>query len=335
MQTTTSAQPVNRFNWMDHAKAIGILLVVIGHSHFNHNELNEVLFTFHMPLFFILSGYLFKPKNIVIGLKKDFSSLVIPYVIYSALLFLISASRHPNAWCLLYTFTCDYKSGMACPAGWFLICLFWVRTLMNVLLYTKNRRWNGLIIITLAILYLFQAKWSFCLFTIELIPVHLLFFASGYYFRKYKSVTTERLKKSGLGIKIVTAFAGFNLLYVIYRLSGMHITAIFLFLKSGCPTALYIMTGIIGTISLVSFCMIFDYRSFRTTSILSNGTLLIMCLHISVLQLARKCFNVNQSDLLNLLVCLAIVAVFGLIIPFMSKHLPVLLGKKNVFAEIE
>ena len=173
------------------------------------------------------------------------------------------------------------------------------------------------------------------MFTIELVPVHLLFFAIGYYFCKYKSVTTERLNKSSLWIKMVLAFACFTLLYGIYRLSDTHIMAIFLFLRSGYTTALYIMTGIIGTISLVSFCMIFDYRSFKATSILSNGTLLIMCLHIFVLQLAVIFYNVYQSDLLNLMVCLTIIAVFGLIIPFVSKHLPVLLGKKNVFTAME
>lgn len=44
-----------RENWVDIAKGIGIILVVMGHA--NCPEIpHGIIYSFHMPLFFFLSG---------------------------------------------------------------------------------------------------------------------------------------------------------------------------------------------------------------------------------------------------------------------------------------
>ena len=45
-----------RLTWVDIAKAIAIIGMVVGHEVTN-NALRIFIFSFHMPLFFILSGY--------------------------------------------------------------------------------------------------------------------------------------------------------------------------------------------------------------------------------------------------------------------------------------
>lgn len=49
----------NRLNWIDWAKAIAITFVVFGHIPEERSSfiLNYIV-TFHMPLFFFISGYL-------------------------------------------------------------------------------------------------------------------------------------------------------------------------------------------------------------------------------------------------------------------------------------
>ena len=77
----------NRAGWADAAKGIGILLVVLGHNQINSFEptLRQFIFSFHMPLFFMLSGMFFKPE---IGffelLKRRFRSILLPYLIVLA-----------------------------------------------------------------------------------------------------------------------------------------------------------------------------------------------------------------------------------------------------------
>jgi fucose 4-O-acetylase-like acetyltransferase len=55
----------NTLQWIHVAKGIGIFLVVVGHfatesSPTYWSEMRNLIYSFHMPLFFILSGYLYK-----------------------------------------------------------------------------------------------------------------------------------------------------------------------------------------------------------------------------------------------------------------------------------
>ncbi len=75
----------DRYDFIDIAKGIGILSVVwahillVGWSH-------KVIYAFHMPLFFFISGFLFnenKYPSFNVFIKKRFTRLIIPYFIYS------------------------------------------------------------------------------------------------------------------------------------------------------------------------------------------------------------------------------------------------------------
>lgn len=48
-----------RINYFDIAKGLGILLMIIGHMPIKNEYLKNFIFCFHMPLFFIISGYFF------------------------------------------------------------------------------------------------------------------------------------------------------------------------------------------------------------------------------------------------------------------------------------
>ena len=50
---------------VDWTKIIGIFLVTLGHGNLVSVELNTFIYSFHMPLFFILSGILFKYRNFI------------------------------------------------------------------------------------------------------------------------------------------------------------------------------------------------------------------------------------------------------------------------------
>jgi len=51
-----------RLSWVDAAKGVGIILIVLGHSGIP-KELEAYLFAFHVPLFFVLSGITFTVKE--------------------------------------------------------------------------------------------------------------------------------------------------------------------------------------------------------------------------------------------------------------------------------
>lgn len=87
-----STAQVQRKPWISTARVIGILLVVLGHSYpFDVpiptvlNQLRDFIYTFHMPLFIVISGYLSGLSNrrgaeyIAVRAKK----LLIPYFVLS------------------------------------------------------------------------------------------------------------------------------------------------------------------------------------------------------------------------------------------------------------
>lgn len=70
-----------RKDYLDIAKGIGIILVVMAHAMTRLSYLWVVINSFHMPLFFIISGILYKTKTSWVSyIKRKIVSLYLPYV---------------------------------------------------------------------------------------------------------------------------------------------------------------------------------------------------------------------------------------------------------------
>jgi fucose 4-O-acetylase-like acetyltransferase len=70
-----------KIEWIDIAKGFGILTVVAGHIY--EGDIRRIIFIFHMPLFFFISGYLFKPDlNRMHYFKKKSYHLLVPYIAF-------------------------------------------------------------------------------------------------------------------------------------------------------------------------------------------------------------------------------------------------------------
>lgn len=77
-----------RLDDMDMVKGVGIILVVIGHSTYVSENTLTWLASFHMPLFFLISGMLFayrhaEKEKFSIYAKKRFFGMMIPYFWFS------------------------------------------------------------------------------------------------------------------------------------------------------------------------------------------------------------------------------------------------------------
>lgn len=84
-----------RIDYIDIAKGIGILLVVMGHNDFSllSPYLFKLIYSFHMPMFFFLSGIFFKPELPFLALlRRRFESVLKPYIFTILLIFFASLS---------------------------------------------------------------------------------------------------------------------------------------------------------------------------------------------------------------------------------------------------
>ena len=79
---------------IDFVKGIGMFLVIYGHIHTGDNFTNNWVYSFHMPLFFIISGMFIKERkkdeNLLVFIKKEEKKLLYPYVIFSLISLLLS-----------------------------------------------------------------------------------------------------------------------------------------------------------------------------------------------------------------------------------------------------
>lgn len=131
----SSVKP-KRIEWIDIAKGIGILLVILGHSVQFGSRLHNLIFSFHMPLFFILSGMVYNHKNNKTFLHKKFISLIIPYIIFSIIGLLISIiipfwRSGLNTRAIMKDIYLTNPDAANVSSVWFLICLFIVSVFFN------------------------------------------------------------------------------------------------------------------------------------------------------------------------------------------------------------
>ncbi|MFS0655406.1 acyltransferase family protein [Bacillus sp. 179-C3.3 HS] len=75
-----------RLDWVDAAKGVGILLVVMAHVPI-HDGIKQFIYSFHMPLFFLLSGMMFRPSAHAATsfIQKKAKSLLLPYLYFSVI----------------------------------------------------------------------------------------------------------------------------------------------------------------------------------------------------------------------------------------------------------
>jgi fucose 4-O-acetylase-like acetyltransferase len=90
----------NRIQRIDIAKGITILLVVIGHFPIPV-LLRSWIYSFHMPLFFLISGMLFQKEKYTsfrqFFIRRNFS-LFFPFIIFSVIIYALTFLIKMNAY---------------------------------------------------------------------------------------------------------------------------------------------------------------------------------------------------------------------------------------------
>lgn len=121
----------DRIGWIDTLKGIAIMFVVLGHNPITstHAKMYNVIFSFHIPLFFFISGYLFNPHIDFHDLmRRRFNSIVKPYLFTIAAVSLLYVTFKSGPFFLWYLFWALFGNGPNLPKLalhlWFLPSLF-------------------------------------------------------------------------------------------------------------------------------------------------------------------------------------------------------------------
>lgn len=133
----------------DIMKFFGIMFVIIGHL---ATTGQRVIFSFHMPLFFIIAGYFYHPKDYKENFKRDAKRLLLPYIFTAAIILLAFRIIDPKASIVKWGIAALCANGSSMhtslfladipPIGaiWFLPALFWCKNIFNIL-YRQTSHW--------------------------------------------------------------------------------------------------------------------------------------------------------------------------------------------------
>lgn len=189
--------------WVDYAKAIGIMLVVYGHvargicqsfnsMNANFQLIDSVIYSFHMPLFFFLSGIFFVASTKKHGHKKmllsKIDTILYPYILWSLLQGMLEfwLSTYTNGQVTLT----EVFSLLWEPRAqfWFLYTLLFCFLIASVIfrLLSINAAIFFGISITTYLLHDHFTSWSLT----SMITNNLVFFALGILFNKQSSQDT-------------------------------------------------------------------------------------------------------------------------------------------------
>ncbi|MCM1578403.1 MAG: acyltransferase family protein [Ruminococcus sp.] len=189
--TAVPAKP--RIQWLDIAKGIGILCVIIGHCVDPNGLTFKLIFSFHMPLFYMLSGYTFKKEPFSkAAFMKDLRRLILPYIAVRTAYCISEAVKggllsgenvFPDMW--EHFLTSVNGNVVYLHTEWFLLSLFWARTVYRLVLekITVNR--TSFVCMT-AIFIILVSQQIHLKQTFDAVFPAMLFMEAGYLLKGYE-----------------------------------------------------------------------------------------------------------------------------------------------------
>lgn len=323
-----------RQKWIDNAKGIAMLFVIIGHvSNGLQGPFNfQFVYGFHLVMFFLLSGYTFKKKDLDKKYINDkFSRLMVPYfftclaiiitdiinsnylnndnslstitsIIYNDLLRSFFASG-------TYTNFGTIELGTRIGAIWFLPAMFFATLIFQFLLHTVNPPFQlGFCTASIAIIGSISARFIWLPFSIQSSMLAVFFLWLGY-----------EIKRNG----ILGYIKWYH--YIIALL-----TFLFGIYYNYCNVAFVIAWSsdiILGNIVGLSGCLLVYFvsihlKSSKIISYIGKNSMLVLCTHLYALETMWTQFNrildkTNLQGNFRIWLLIAIEILFAVILAFL------------------
>lgn len=311
-----------RIDWIDVAKGIGIIMVVL--SHFSLSESDyaiKFVFAFHMPLFFFLSGMVF---NAEIPFKKfifkKFKSIYVPFFVFLCIEYLICIiTRYETL--LIKDVVAEFvfqatgfdlgnDSYLFNGPIWFLCALFFAETAFyfiakknNIILYIVT------IVVSLICTYFVDFRLPF---GIGYIFSSSIFMASGCIVNKImKTCNFQKFEKNKIAFISIFALC-FLILFFTADLNDMMVMRTF----SYGNYFLFIVNSFLGIVMIIAISIILQKN--RVLRFYGKNSIILLCLHLyftdKLVPIVFNILSVDASVLQNVYYCRAIQMLFLFVI---------------------
>lgn len=283
---------MKRLRYIDIAKGMAILCMVLGHTYSMQEKpfIFIWIYSFHMPLFFITSGILYRIKRsgeqkYSSLIQKKTKTLLIPYLIwntiYQIFISILNFRGGKNIW-LTNLQHIIYFNG---SAMWFLPVMFIASLIFLVTI--KNKYLNIILGITLAIVGINMPECSYMLEVVFRAFVGVIFIEIGYYFYDMYINNFSKI--------ILVIVIGLDIFGV--QKNGLVNLSDRLFNNP----YIYIWTACLGTYIIYKLSIYLDKRNIRLLEYWGKNSIKILCLHGFIIEIIRL---VDYKIFGNVLVCM-------------------------------
>jgi len=337
-----------RLNWVDSLKGLGIFLVIMGHL--KPPQIVWLwIFSFHIPLFFFISGYVFNSKKYLDNPKtfviSRFKQLIIPYFYYSILtliIVLISNYFYYNKIKiplnydiseLFYAITygvgnkANFDYSIINVPLWFLPGLFVTSIIFLCIFLIFNKSlhlfvFNTIFISVLGYVFIqflpFALPWSFAVALSVII-----FYASGYFFRSYLEDKFFKIADILILPLLLISFCsiGFNPTNINNWYYNANIFSFYLFAFAGILSMIYIVKR---------------KNPSRIFSFYGKNTLIVFAIHGPLIGLTKRWittpltdfYDINPDMIVIKILIFVLVLIFSIPFIYARKYIKKKISKK-------
>lgn len=272
---------------IDITKFIALILMVFGHVPPTQDHFHEIIYSFHMPLFFFISGLCYNPERF--GWKKGVRTLLVPYLFFNVIVIflnvLMGIATGSGPQLLQYSFNsvlgilCG-SSAVQAPYGlpigpsWFLLAFFTVKFSAKYILRFNKWVQAFCVLVPFAMVLMLRGKIGWYPWSINCAALCSVFFYFAYHFKA----------------QIIAFLDSSKLIWFIPLLAAITCLSYF----NGCADIwngsygkdplLFVVLGVAGTMLMLAVCR--DVR-FIPEAILFTyrvGALFILCMNMWLME---------------------------------------------------
>lgn len=292
-----------RIVWIDLLRGLGMVFIIWGHSLNNpQNFLGTLLFEINVPIFFILSGYLYHEQLFSKQLYKLFYNLIVPYIVTCVFMIINSFIVDKTGGLGIFKSmgivkdvvkACFFAMGTPEPlmntqinmpaigAIWFLIALLWDELLFNFFMtITQKKQSRKLIMSFVSILFLiigfFMAKQGEILpWSLNASMIGFIFMWGGFLLKEFNLVDLSFVKF--LILELIMIF--------VWCLSGVYKVHFWMNIATTNNVILGVLSAFCGSIFFILLFQRFtNYEQnssiLKIISLYGKYSLIVLCVHI-------------------------------------------------------
>lgn len=314
-----------RIDYLDMAKFIGLVLVCFCHIPMPEGNFHVWVYSFHMPLFFIISGIFFSPERFDFG--NSTKQLLIPFLLFNIIAYWITMiiGLVSSGELKFLDITSDFitQSRYIIGPSWFLISLFILRIYCGTVFKYLNGKYLVISAVLIMETFYFSADSEFWhILSSGSTVLGLPFYLLGYYFKgifiNNRHINRLWLPVVALGLSIPAIYNGQVEIH-------NH--------DFGQSVALFILFGLIGSLFIITLSQYVNFPK-KIMTVFMDGALFIICFHTLIFEYLILIWNKLTIDfsgntiIEKIVVTTLTFAVSYPLILLMLRYTPFLLGKK-------